>query len=1486
MTNNKSTEAILSFDYVLTLNGGSATIDGNEVPATGTFEKTLGNGDAVSIVLRTQKGDYSTKAVISSISLVADVEVSTTFATAENGSYSVNGTSITEETSMTGRSIEAYSLTAEPAEGYKFLDWYSVTKSASLSSNQNFSYKSDQAQTVTARFVSNDSAIFETAGSQFADLNEAVAFAQSKKANKITLVSDGTLPAGSYAIPNGITLLIPFDDAGTCYTTEPANTPNSYTSPSPYRTLTMASGASIQIAGAMSVSAKHAAAPGGQNYGGSPSGKYGFVKMDSGSSIEVLDGGALYAWGFISGSGRVNARSGSKVYENFQITDFRGGTATSNLASGPIFPFSQYYVQNVEVPMTLEAGATEKVYSSLYAMGGAYSTDVEFIGADGMFKLGSGASITKTYDGAHDRLHLDINGDSELKNLTVKVATATINSSNFNLPINSNISIRLHSGTTTLSQSLALQPGAEVVVDRDVTMKVASGKKIYVYDSDQWGNYTMSAKLISVPYARSKAKNRTAGDLKDALIDLNGEVKASGSVYTTESGANITSSAGTGKFTFESAAGTETTTQQYENNSTKVTIPITSVKLHNADDSYTETAGTEAGTTYYYDKSTGKWSTTEPAADKEIKISFNANEGTGEMEELTSKSNEETTLTANAFTREGYDFKGWNTAADGSGDAYADGAAVTFEEDTVLYAQWEKKTFKVVWKNFDDTTLAEETVAYGEVPSFKGEEPVREETAEFSYTFSGWDPELKAVQSDMTFKAVFEEKRKEYAVTFKNEDGTVLETKKVPYGEKPVYTGETPVKDGNAEYTYTFSGWTPELTEVTGEAEYTAVYTSAVNEYDITWVNWDGTVLQVAAKVAYGKTPEYKGAEPTKPADAQYTYSFSGWDCEVEAVTGDKTYTAVFTETLNEYTITWQNEDGTVLKTETLTYGTTPVYSGETPTKDSDAEHTYSHTGWTPELKAVSGDAVYTAVFSSEPREYNVTWKLSDEDEGLVVPTAYGTQPVYPNDEPTKESDEEYSYTFTGWSPEITDDTLVTEDITYTAQFEKKRIAFTVTWQNYNGDILQKDTLVKEGTVPSYNGATPVRNDKKWHTFTFTGWAPEVAAVTGDVTYSAEFEETGITGWVEDEKGKTYIENGKQKYFEEWAEIDGSTYYFNTEGYIVKGLNTVKEQGGDEYGTFVFDKETGIFRSDLNGLYEDGEDILWVENGRVAEYAGLKKVGDVYYYFDETNKAVRASDQGTDFKVVKNNGLELPEGIKYPFGEDGIICHDDTSWHGIHEIDGKKYDYIDGVRIPRGLFERDGDYYYARTSNGELICGRTYWVSVTNNLLREGRYEFDADGKLIIPAKNGIVEEKGSLYYYVDGEISKAGLIQIGTDYYYVKTSNGEVVHDRSYWVTVTNDLLPKGKYSFDSDGKMINPPTNPDETVGKDGIVSENGSLYYYENGKIAPKGLIKIGDDYYYVRTSNGEVIHGRSYWASVTNGLLPAKSYQFGDDGKMIQ
>ena len=96
--------------------------------------------------------------------------------------------------------------------------------------------------------------------------------------------------------------------------------------------------------------------------------------------------------------------------------------------------------------------------------------------------------------------------------------------------------------------------------------------------------------------------------------------------------------------------------------------------------------------------------------------------------------------------------------------------------------------------------------------------------------------------------------------------------------------------------------------------------------YTIKFVNDDGTELQ-SSEIEYGTKPAYTGATPTKKADAQYTYTFKGWDKEISAVTGAATYTATYDSTVNKYNVKFVNDDGTELQSSEIEYGTNKTFA-------------------------------------------------------------------------------------------------------------------------------------------------------------------------------------------------------------------------------------------------------------------------------------------------------------------------------------------------------------------------------------------------------------------------------------------------------------------------------------------------------------------------------------------------------------------------------
>lgn len=596
ITNKKSTTATLSFDYAIEQNSGTIQVDGTAVTKNGKFSKELAQNASIKVYIKSGSTSAATKITLTNVVLVRDVNATATFVPAENGTYTVDGKRITEKYSNTQSSMTAYQVVATPNKGYQFLGWYNLTTGKCIATAVSTALNIESDCTITAKFASRAAALFETGGQRFADLNEAVAYAQANGQSKITLATNGSI-SGTYTIPAGITLLIPFDEAGTLYTTTPAYTTTAET-PKAYKTLTMAAGSSITVnGGAISVGGKHFTSSGRECC--KPTGAYGLIKMQEGSRIMLNNGANLYAWGYITGDGSITANSGANVYEYYQVTDWRGGSKTGDMANNAqkVFPFTQYYVQNIEAALTLNAGANEYTYISVTAkIVGTKSVTIPFVGSNGLFKLGANGQFTKRYIPAQDRMVFTISGEASLNSIVMSLAgIATFDSKDYVLPINNNVDIVITDGTTTIEKDAALLPGVTVLIAKDAELKVASTASLYVYDDAEWSpDYVWGSKsfgssgICPVSYSPSGKGSR---GIADAKVDVNGVLTVAGAVYTTATGANITSSERTGKYAQVGTPGTSNKTYQFNQESNKyIGVDITAAKLKNADGSYTETA--------------------------------------------------------------------------------------------------------------------------------------------------------------------------------------------------------------------------------------------------------------------------------------------------------------------------------------------------------------------------------------------------------------------------------------------------------------------------------------------------------------------------------------------------------------------------------------------------------------------------------------------------------------------------------------------------------------------------------------------------------------------------------------------------------------------------------------------------------------------------------------------------------------------------------
>ena len=1366
--NNKTAKATLSFNYAIEANSGTIKVNGTAVTANGAFNKELAVGESIEVYIKSGS-TTATKITMTNVALVSDVTATTTFVPAENGTYTVDGKTVTETYSNTQSSMTAYQVVATPAEGYQFLGWYNLTTGKCIATAASTALNIESDCTITAKFVSKVVALFETGGQRFADLNEAVAYAQANKQSKITLATDGSI-SGNYTIPTGITLLIPFDAAGTLYTNAPAairTTPASKA----FRTLTMSEGTSITVNGAISLGGRYFAAGGSQQ--GRPVGDYGYIKMADNSSITVKNGGNLYAWGFISGSGSVLAESGATVYEFYQIADFRGGSASSNMGN-KVFPFSQYFVQNIEVPLTLNAGANEKVFSGVYAMSTTYTTSINFIGNDGMFKVVSG-SFTKDYDEKTDRLILTVNGEAELNTLALSLAGMNVDSASYVLPITNNISINIQSGKVTINQDTALLAGVEVSIAEGADLTVSSGKNVYIYDGDEWNsdNFVWGpCKFKSVAYAPGKAYNRTNADLKDAKVNVNGSLTAIGAIYTTKGGADICSSNGTGKYVQHGTPGTGTATYQYNANGNKsVTIPITPAKLHNADGTYTETANASAGDTINY--VSGVWGGT-PCAHENTEL----------------RNAKEATCTEPGYTGDTY--------CKDCGEKIGTGTAIPAKGHTEVIDEAVAATCTTPGKTEGKhCSVCNEILVAQEVIPAKGH---------------SWDKGVITTSPTCSDAGV-----KTYTCTVCSETKTeVLDAT----GHTPVDVAEQPASCTEAGHTAgvkcSVCGATISGIEEIPATGHTEVIDEAVEATCTTPGKTEGKHCSVCNEVlvpqeeipAKGHTEvidEAVAATCTTPGKTEGKHCSV---CNEVLVPQEEIPAKGHTEVIDEAVAATCTESGKTegkhcsVCNEILVAQEVIPAKGHVEEIRNIKEVTDTEDGYTGDTYCSvcnellkSGEVIYHNGWRKDGDSYSFYQEQKPVTGMVRVPyPAAELLPGYGPDAedaevnvPGKEGNpDNYDY------PDRESALFVFDE---NGVFQKDQCGVyddngVTRWIN-NGMLVWHAGLVKDGDDYRYfkrNGMV-------------TSVETYVAKTNGllkaaKYTFDAEGRLMKLEGLHEDLNGNLCYYVDYVKNYAGLVEVDGSYYYIASDlkavkncTYYVTKTNDLKPAG---YYTFDVDGKMVI----KSGLVEENGDLYYYVDGAKTA-AGLIEWEGNYYYIASNLKAVK----GARHYIFADKANGLKAAGWYWFNADGTMFLE-----GIREENGTKYYYKDGVKNYAGLIEISGEYYYVK-SDCSVVCDRSYYVTKSNGLMPSATYTFDADGKMVI--KNGIYREKlgdGNeyLFYYVNNVRQvNTGLVQLD-DGSYIYVRSGANLAVGSYYVSKTNGLLPKGTYTFGEDGKMV----------------------------------------------------------------------------------
>lgn len=397
-------------------------------------------------------------------------------------------------------------------------------------------------------------------------------------------------------------------------------------------------------------------------------------------------------------------------------------------------------------------------------------------------------------------------------------------------------------------------------------------------------------------------------------------------------------------------------------------------------------------------------------------------------------------------------------------------------------------TYTVTWKNDDNATLKTDTVGRNVVPTYTGDTPTKAATAQYTYTHSGWTPEIVKATQDATYTATYTSTVNKYTVTWRDWDDTVLKTEDVEYGATPNYTGDTPTRDEDEKYTYVFKAWDPTISAVTGDATYTATYNPTAKQFTIT-LDVNGGTLADGVSTSINYTADDSVTLPTATLAGK---NFGGWkvttndgnwtaesysgsvgtgmygDVTLTAIWSSKDYTVSVDESITNGTVTAANADGasgntanagetinvTVKENAGYKIGTVSYYKTE-DAADENKE--------TTAINAVDG--VYSFIMPAYDVTVTATFEKADLNINVDQNTENGTVAVTPDGKTTAKVEEEVTLTN---SPAAGYE-LEKYTVTYNDGAENKTVEVTVDPTTGNGTF----------TMPAYEVTVTATFQKK-----------------------------------------------------------------------------------------------------------------------------------------------------------------------------------------------------------------------------------------------------------------------------------------------------------------------------------------------------------------------------------------------------------------------
>lgn len=954
----------------------------------------------------------------------------------------------------------------------------------------------------------------------YASLDDALAYANNHLSEEVIIImeNDYTLKAGYYTIPANATLIVPMsDDQETANPVVPRET-NLGSTPKSFRRLTLESGVNMTVLGTVELTGMQ---HGSGEQMGIPGGAYGHLILKPGSHVTLSSGSVLRAWGFVTGdgtqdaegnylSGEIDARRGATVREMFQMGDWKGGDISFSMAMEiqgrtpvwrdltHLFPVYTYFIQNVESPVKYHPGSALICATSVNVgdLGNkkinAYANDIKVVGKDGeaaMFLMDEMADaentwVCKYYDAKKDQQVYEVNSGAKLGSVVIDLGEVPasyfdsptplnlmLDSRSFVLPLTSNFKIHLLTGYMEFTQSTSCLPGMEVEVDKeaevalvnDDTPGVAQGA-LYLYDADQWS--------FTSPY-NGKTGGYVGNSGKFGAI-----VRYSATLDRQPTVRNISSPAAIGD--------------------AKLIVHGT---FRSGEDCSVYTS----------------WS-------KDMNTMGLAENGTGGASIISTNEDAGTFI----FDADAPAFDGVHM--DGEGNLTGIGTSVLVNYDHNDYGMDPQYPIQV------RTVLGDTARVYG----FELCTPAKLKNADGTF-----------VKTDSTLAGT--------SYCYIDDQWTTMQVAEDPCFMKEIVGGQTTYYAKPAEYVAVNATWDGE--KMVGNNDHTYSDKAGAGRlfilmsgcqwwevekkdnlyhcihpnndtyyywdekegkwmeqrFTITWLNWDGDTIKSYTidvssgdtiwedySVTYGTQAEYLGSNPTRPANIDYTYDFTGWAPALGKVTSNVTYTATYTEQPRKYAIIFTNEGGDEIERHLLKHNEIPVCEN-VPTRTG---HTLQ---WEPALAAVTGDTTYRATWLEVPPtdyeiifvDYNGTKVLQRGNVAVgTMPTAPTITAGIPAGSTGKPETSEFTYVFDHWSPAVEE---VTQAMTYTAVYREVQREYTVTFKNEDNTTRETKTY-HYGETPACS-ELPTKTNTAQYTFALR-WTPQIQTVMKDTTYKAVFDTT------------------------------------------------------------------------------------------------------------------------------------------------------------------------------------------------------------------------------------------------------------------------------------------------------------------------------------------------------------------------------------------